>query len=408
MSPLEGSAKSHGAPLGDDNIKTMKETMGYPSLEPFYVEEEVYDHFKELVNEKKGAYDAWNTLFENYKNEYPELYAQWVEDTRELTLEEFLENEELWKFEDKPVATRSLSGIVINRLNEKYKNLFGGAADLAGSTMTLMNGETSFSSQNYAGKNLHFGVREHAMAAMGNGMVLYGGLKPYVATFFVFSDFLKPMARLSSIMNTPLTYVLTHDSIGVGEDGPTHEPIEQLTMLRSIPNYVVFRPADAVETVAGWAVAMSSKTTPTGLILSRQNLPQLPGSSKDAVKGGYVIHDAEKIDAIIIATGSEVELAIKSAEALAKENIGVRVISMPSVELFEAQSDEYKESVLPNAIRSRVVVEAGSSASWGRYVGLDGGYVTIDTFGASGKGNELFEYFGFTVDNVVNKVKEVL
>lgn len=408
MSPNEGSASTHGAPLGDDNILAMKERIGYPNMDPFYVDEAVYDHFKAIVEEKRVEYDAWVSMFESYKVAYPELYAQWVEDNRELTLNEFLNDDAYWQFENKAVATRSLSGMVINRLNKKYNNLFGGAADLAGSTMTLMNGETSFSSQNYEGKNLHFGVREHAMAAMGNGMVLYGGLKPYVATFFVFADFLKPMARLSALMGTPLTYVLTHDSIGVGEDGPTHEPIEQLAMLRAMPNFTVFRPADAVETAAGWALAMTSKNTPTGLILTRQNLPQLENSSTEALKGGYIVFEPETIDAILIATGSEVHLALDAAKALKTENIGVRVVSMPSIELFESQTQEYRDSILPKDIRSRVVVEAGISDTWGKYVGLDGAYVTMNGFGASGKGPELFEHFGFTVDNVVSKVKEVL
>lgn len=408
MSPNEGSASTHGAPLGDDNILAMKERIGYPNMDPFYVDEAVYDHFKAIVEEKRVEYDAWVSMFESYKVAYPELYAQWVEDNRELTLNEFLNDDAYWQFENKAVATRSLSGMVINRLNKKYNNLFGGAADLAGSTMTLMNGETSFSSQNYEGKNLHFGVREHAMAAMGNGMVLYGGLKPYVATFFVFADFLKPMARLSALMGTPLTYVLTHDSIGVGEDGPTHEPIEQLAMLRAMPNFTVFRPADAVETAAGWALAMTSKNTPTGLILTRQNLPQLENSSTEALKGGYIVFEPEMIDAILIATGSEVHLALDAAKALKTENIGVRVVSMPSIELFESQTQEYRDSILPKDIRSRVVVEAGISDTWGKYVGLDGAYVTMNGFGASGKGPELFEHFGFTVENVVSKVKEVL
>lgn len=408
MSPLEGSEKTHGAPLGDDNIRALKENMGYPSLEPFYVDDEVRAHMSKVVAEKHEAYLEWEKMFEGYKAAYPEKYEQWVEDNRDLTLEEFFNDEALWDFGDKPVATRSLSGIVINRLNKKYDNLFGGSADLAGSTMTLMDGETSYSKDNYAGKNLHFGVREHAMAAMGNGMVLYGGLKPYVATFFVFSDFLKPMARLSSIMGTPLTYVLTHDSIGVGEDGPTHEPIEQLSMMRAQPNFITFRPADGVETMAGWAVAMTEKSTPTALVLSRQNLPQLEGSSKDAVKGGYVISDADKVDVILIASGSEVALALDSKVELEKEGLGVRVVSMPSMELFELQTPEYRESVLPKDVRKRVAIEAGASISWGKYVGIDGTYVCIDTFGGSGKGDVLFKEFGFTVDNVVSKVKEIL
>ncbi len=408
MSPNQGSASTHGAPLGDDNIVKLKETMGYPSMEPFFVEEAVYTHTSDLVNEKQVTYDAWQKTLETYKEKYPEAYAQWEEDNRTLTMEEFINDKTLWEFEDKAVATRSLSGIVINRLKEKYSNLFGGSADLAGSTMTMMSDESSYSAENYAGKNLHYGVREHAMAAMGNGMVLFGGLKPYVATFFVFSDFLKPMARLSSIMGLPLTYVLTHDSIGVGEDGPTHEPIEQLTMLRSQPNFIDFRPADARETVAGWAVAMTSQDAPVGLVLSRQNLPQLKGSSQEATKGAYILEDVENPDVILIASGSEVSLAVEAKEALAKENIQARVVSMPSQTLFERQSKEYKESVLPNNLRKRVAIEAASSVSWGRYIGLDGTTVTMDRYGASAPGDILFKEFGFTVENVVNKTKEIL
>ena len=323
-------------------------------------------------------------------------------------MDELLDDEALWEFEDKAIATRSLSGIVINRLSKKYANLFGGAADLAASTMTLMSDETSFSKENYVGKNLHFGVREHAMASIGNGIMLYGGLKAYVATFFVFADFLKPMARLSSIMRVPLTYVLTHDSIGVGEDGPTHEPIEQLSMLRAQPNFIDFRPADATETMAGWSVAMASQDAPVGLVLTRQNLPQLKNSSKEAIKGAYIIEDVENPDVLLLASGSEVALAISAKEALAKENIKARVISMPSHELFDRQDAAYKESILPNDVRKRVAIEAASSTSWSKYVGLDGAYIAMDQFGASGPGNVLFEEFGFTVDNVVTTVKEIL
>lgn len=408
MTPLAGSAKTHGAPLGEDNIKALKEAMNYPSMEPFYVEDTVYDYMEKLLEEKHETYLEWEKLIQDYKDAYPQDYAQWQEDNRELTVEEFLEDEELWDFGDKPVATRSLSGIAINRLNKKYANMFGGSADLAGSTMTLMEGEESYSAENYAGKNLHFGVREHAMAGIGNGIVLFGGLKPYVATFFVFTDFLKPMARLSSIMRIPLTYVLTHDSIGVGEDGPTHEPVEQLSMMRAQPNFIEFRPADGVETMAGWTVAMTSKDAPVGLVLSRQNLPQLENSSKDAVKGAYIIEDVENPDVILLASGSEVELAIDAKEKLAEENIQARVVSMPSQTLFDRQDASYKEKILPKNMRKRVAIEAGSSVSWGKYVGLDGNYVTMDRFGASAPGDVLFKEFGFTVDNVVEKVKEIL
>ena len=257
---------------------------------------------------------------------------------------------------------------------------------------------------------MHFGVRELAMAAIGNGMALHGGVKPFVSTFFVFSDYVKPMARLSSLMGLPLTYVLTHDSIGVGEDGPTHEPIEQLAMFRAMPNFVVYRPADATETIAAWYHAATSKNHPTALVLTRQNLPQLAGSSKDALKGGYVVADSTKAtpDAIIMASGSEVQLGISAKEELAKEGIDVRVVSMPSIDVFEMQSEEYKESVLPKTVRARVAVEALTDFGWGKYVGLDGAYVTMHGFGASAPADILFEKFGFTTENVVATVKSVV
>lgn len=408
FSPLEGSEKTHGAPLGDDNIKSLKEALGYSSLEPFHVAEDVRDHFEVIQENATAHYEAWVALFDAYKAEYPELAKQWEEDNRQLTVEEFANDATLWEFDAKPQATRNVSGDIINRLSKKYSNLFGGSADLAKSNMTLMNDEASYLAENYAGRNLHFGVREHAMAAVGNGIVLYGGLKSYVATFFVFADFLKPMARLSSLMGLPLTYVLTHDSIGVGEDGPTHEPIEQLAMLRAMPNFVTFRPADAKETMAGWTLAMTSPKTPVALVLSRQNLPQLENTGLEALKGGYVVSDVDAHDVILIATGSEVSLAIEAQKALSADGVKARVVSMPSTELFELQSQEYKDSILPPASRKRVAIEAAASFGWSRYVGLDGKTVTLDRFGESGKGDVLFEVLGFTVENVVKTVKEIL
>lgn len=273
-----------------------------------------------------------------------------------------------------------------------------------------MSDEGDLRKGSYKGRNIAFGVRELAMAGIGNGIALHGGLRPFVSTFFVFSDYTKPMARLASLMGLPVTYVFTHDSIGVGEDGPTHEPIEQLAMLRSMPNFTVFRPADATETIAGWYYAITSKNTPTALVLSRQNLPQLEGSSKEALKGGYIIEDSKKDipDAIIIASGSEVQLALNAKAELEKEAIDVRVVSMPSMDIFEQQSEEYKEKVLPKNVRARVSVEAASDFGWGKYVGLDGASISMRTFGASGPANDLFELFGFTTENVVATVKSVL
>ena len=405
----QGKASAHGEPLGVDNVAAMKENLGWPSQEPFFVPDEVYANYKAISAEKAKDEEAWNKMFAEYCDKFPEMKKAWDDMFNLDIAKDLINNEEFWAFDDKPEATRNLSGVVLNRLKDYVPALIGGAADLAPSTKTYMKDAGDFSKENYAGRNLHFGVRELAMAAIGNGMTLHG-LRAFVSTFFVFSDYVKPMARLSSIMRIPTTYVLTHDSIGVGEDGPTHEPIEQLAMLRAMPNFNVFRPADATETIAAWYSAATSKETPTALVLTRQNLPQLAGSSKEALKGGYVIADSTKAtpDAIIIASGSEVSLAVNAKEVLAKEGVDVRVVSMPCMDLFEQQSAEYKESVLPKNIRARVAVEALIDYGWGKYVGLDGATVTMTGFGASAPANTLFEKFGFTVDNVVKAVKSVL
>jgi len=403
----QGKASAHGEPLGADNIVAMKENLEWPSQEPFYVPEEVYDNYKKISENKAEAEEKWNTLFADYCAKYPDMKALWEQYHDEDAAKKAYDCNEFWAYEEKADATRSLSGKQIQKIKELLPNFIGGAADLAPSTKTYMNEKGDFSKENYAGRNLHFGVRELAMTAIGNGLMLHGGLRAFVSTFFVFSDYTKPMARLSAIMGLPLTYVFTHDSIGVGEDGPTHEPIEQLAMLRSLPNFHVFRPADATETAAAWYHAITSKRTPTALVLTRQNLPQLAGSSKEALKGGYILEDSEKEtpDAIIIASGSEVQLAVGAKAELAKEGMDVRVVSMPSMDVFEEQSDEYKESVLPKSVRKRVAVEALSDFGWGKYVGLDGAYVTMHGFGASAPAKLLFEKFGFSVENVVKVVK---
>ena len=405
----EGKASAHGEPLGVDNVAALKENLGWPSQEPFYVPDEVYANYKEKAEKGVAAEEAWNKLFADYCKAYPEMKKLWDEYFDEDAAEKVLTDENFWSYEDKPQATRNLSGVQINKLKNMLPNLMGGSADLAPSTKTYMSDMGDFSKDNYAGRNMHFGVRELAMTAIGNGMMLHGGLKAFVSTFFVFSDYVKPMARLSAIMGVPLTFVLTHDSIGVGEDGPTHEPIEQLAMFRSLPNFTVYRPCDATETAAAWAYAVTSKNTPTALVLTRQNLPQINGSSKDALKGAYVIADSEKSvpDAILIASGSEVSLAVDAKAELMKDGIDVRVVSMPSMDVFDQQSDEYKESVLPKSVRKRVAIEALSDFGWGKYVGLDGAYVTMHSFGASAPAATLFKEFGFTVDNVVKTVKEL-
>ena len=403
----EGKASAHGEPLGTDNVAALKENLGWPSQEPFYVPDEVYANYKEKAKKGAAAEEAWNKLFADYCKAYPEMKKLWDEYFDENAADKVLHDENFWSYEDKPQATRNLSGIQINKLKNMLPNLMGGSADLAPSTKTYMSDMGDFSKDNYAGRNMHFGVRELAMTAIGNGMMLHGGLHAFVSTFFVFSDYVKPMARLSAIMGVPLTFVLTHDSIGVGEDGPTHEPIEQLAMLRALPNFTVYRPCDATETAAAWAYAVTSKKTPTALVLTRQNLPQMAGSSKEALKGAYVIADSAKNvpDAILIASGSEVSLAVDAKAELIKDGIDVRVVSMPSMDVFEQQSDEYKESVLPKSVRKRVAIEALSDFGWGKYVGLDGAYVTMHSFGASAPAATLFKEFGFTVENVVRTVK---
>ena len=405
----EGKASAHGEPLGADNVAALKENLGWPSQEPFYVPDEVYANYKEKAKKGATAEEEWNKLFADYCKAYPEMKKLWDEYFDENAADKVLNDENFWSYEDKPQATRNLSGIQINKLKNILPNLMGGSADLAPSTKTYMSDMGDFSKDNYAGRNMHFGVRELAMTAIGNGMMLHGGLHAFVSTFFVFSDYVKPMARLSAIMGVPLTFVLTHDSIGVGEDGPTHEPIEQLAMFRSLPNFTVYRPCDATETAAAWAYAVTSKKTPTALVLTRQNLPQIPGSSKDALKGAYVIADSSKNepDAILIASGSEVSLAVDAKAELLKDGIDVRVVSMPSMDVFDQQSDEYKESVLPKSVRKRVAIEALSDFGWGKYIGLDGAYVTMHSFGASAPAATLFKEFGFTVENVVKTVKSL-
>jgi transketolase len=404
----QGKASAHGEPLGETELAATKENLKY-DFEPFTVPMEVLENADKLIAEGEQKEEDWHELFLKYRVEYPELAVelnQWFNKEYE---EEILGNEEFWNFE-KPMATREASGLLINRLSKIMPNLMGGSADLAPSNKTHMNIHSDFSAENKGGANLHFGVREHAMAAIGNGIKLHGGLKIFVSTFFVFTDYMKGAMRLSSIMKLPVTYVLTHDSIGVGEDGPTHEPIEHLAGLRSIPNMTVFRPADAKETAAGWFLAATKEDGPVSLILTRQTLPLYDETSKDSLKGAYVLLESKKADPdlILMASGSEVELVMKAGKILNEEGIDVRVVSFPSFELFEKQTKAYKESIFPRSVRKRLAVEAGASFGWHKYVGLDGDIVAIDHFGASGKPAVLFEAFGFTVDNVLEKARKVL
>lgn len=408
-SPKEGLASSHGEPLGADNVAATKEKLGWPSQEPFYVPTEVYENFTELAKRGQSEEDAWNALYAAYKKEYPEVEAEYRKMLDQQPDEAALEAADLFEVPEKAEATRVSSGRIINKLKDVMPNLIGGSADLGPSNKTYMNGEGDFAPENRGGRNIHFGVRELAMAGIANGLAL-SGLRPYVGTFFVFSDYAKPMARLAALMNLPVTYVYSHDSIGVGEDGPTHQPIEHMASYRSIPNMVVFRPADAKETAAGWTLAAKRTTGPTALILTRQNVPQLEETSKEAVKGAYILRDskAELPQGILIASGSEVAPTLKAAQLLEKEGIDVRVVSMPSMELFEMQPEDYRESILPRKVKARTAVEASKDFGWGRYVGLDGEVVGMKSFGVSAPGSQLFDYFGFTPENIAETMKRVL
>jgi transketolase len=406
----EGKASAHGEPLGVENVAALRANLGWEETESFVIPQDVYDNFDARAKELAGVEEEWNKLFAEYCDKYPEMKELWDSYYNANKAEELLGMEDFWKIPEKAEATRNTSGNIINKIKTVLPNLFGGSADLAPSTKTNMKDEGDFSKETPEGKNLHFGVREIAMAGIGNGIALHGGLIPYVSTFFVFSDYVKPMARLSSLMKLPLIYVLTHDSIGVGEDGPTHEPVEQLAMFRAMPDFNVFRPADATETSAAWYSALNSTDTPTAIVLSRQNLPQQPHSSKEALKGGYILEDSAKEtpDAIIIATGSEVELAVEAKASLAEKNIDVRVVSMPCMDVFEKQPEDYKESVLPSNVTARVAVEALSEFGWGKYIGIQGKFVGMKSFGASAPGGQLFQHFGITTENVIKEVEAVI
>ena len=408
-SPKQGTAGVHGEPLGIENIKKTREFLKWNYEGEFHVPEEVREYMNTLKAEGKKQEEEWNKLFEAYKKQFPELAKEWEVWHSDKLPVDLLNNDELWKFSGK-MATRSSSGEVINRLAKLVPNLIGGSADLAPSNKTYMKEKGDFSAEDRSGANLHFGVREFAMAAIANGVAVHGGLKIFVATFFVFSDYLKAAARLSSLMKLPVVYVLTHDSIGVGEDGPTHQPIEHLAALRSIPNMHVFRPADSNETAAAWYSAVTREDGPTALVLTRQDLPLYEESSKDALKGAYILKDSEKEtpDLILMASGSEVECIYEAAKVLKEKGVDARVVSMPSWEVFEAQGEEYKNSVLPKKVRKRLAVEAASSFGWHKYVGFDGDIISIDHFGESAPANLLFEKFGFTVENTVERALALL
>lgn len=410
--PKEGTSSVHGAPIGEEGITAAKAVYGweYPD---FTVPEEVAARFKEtMIDEGQKAEEAWNEMFKNYEHAHPELAKQFKEAFANQLPEGW--EQELPKYElGTSAASRVTSKETIQAISKVVPSFWGGSADLSASNNTMVAAEKDFEPGQYEGRNIWFGVREFAMAAAMNGIQLHGGSHVYGGTFFVFTDYLRPAIRLAALQKVPVTYVLTHDSVAVGEDGPTHEPIEQLASVRCIPNVHVIRPADGNETVAAWKIAMTSTETPTILVLSRQNLPVLEGTlehASDSVqKGAYVLspQKGEQPAGILIATGSEVNLAVEAQAKLAEEGIDVSVVSMPSFDLFEKQSAEYKESVLPKAVTKRVAIEAAASFGWERYVGTEGKTITIDHFGASAPGGLVLEKFGFTPENVVNTYKSL-
>lgn len=410
--PNQGTSSVHGAPLGIEGIQAAKGIYGWDYPE-FEVPEEVATRFKEtMIEEGQKAEEEWNELFARYEGAYPELAAQFRQAFADELPEEWADNLPTYEVGSSQ-ASRVSSKDMIQALSKAVPSLWGGSADLSGSNNTMVAAEKDFEPGQYEGRNIWFGVREFAMAAAMNGIQLHGGTRIYGGTFFVFVDYLRPAVRLAAIQKTPVTYVLTHDSVAVGEDGPTHEPVEQLSSLRSIPNLHVIRPADGNETRAAWKVAMTSKETPTVLVLSRQNLPVIEGTTTLAddfvSKGAYVVspQKGEKPEGILIATGSEVFLATEAQKALAAEGMDVSVVSMPSMDLFEAQSAGYKESVLPKSVKKRVAIEAGSPFGWERYTKCRGKIIAIDHFGASAPGDKVLAEFGFTTENVINTYKSL-
>ncbi|SFK55591.1 transketolase [Marinilactibacillus piezotolerans] len=408
-----GTSAVHGAPLGAESITATKKAYLWEG-EDFYVPESVQQRFSERMIEKGQQFEEdWNKRIDSYKAKHTELAASFTDMMDGSLPENWQENLPVYLEQDGAKATRASSGEVLNAIAKAVPNFWGGSADLSGSNKTMISNQNDFSADQYDGRNIWYGVREFAMAAALNGILLHGGTKSYVSTFFVFSDYLRPAVRLAALSEIPAIYVMTHDSIAVGEDGPTHEPVEQLSSYRGMHNLSVIRPADGNEVAAAWEIAVESTKTPTMLVLTRQDLPVLPNTNKLAresvKKGAYVISpsESEKPTGILIATGSEVSLAIEAQKQLNANGEDVSVVSMPSMDLFEKQSNDYKESVLPAIVTKRVAIEMGSSFGWDRYTGMKGAKVTIDKFGQSGEGNAIVEAYGFTVQNIVKTYNEL-
>jgi transketolase len=408
-----GTAGSHGSPLGADEIKLVKEFFGFDPEKSFNVPAEVEKYYNEIGARGIDTEKKWNELFEQYRAEFPELAAQYEAAAKDELPQGWLDKLPVFKASDPKMATRQASGKVLNAIADSFPHLIGGAADLAPSTETTLKKSDSFTSENRNGRNFHFGIREHAMGSALVGMSLTRGIKPFGATFLMFSEYMRPPIRLAAIMKISPIFVYTHDSIGLGEDGTTHQPIEQLISLRSIPNITVIRPADANETAHAWRVAVEKKGGPTVLVFTRQGLPILDqdkyGKASQLEKGAYVLSDSEGTpDVILMATGSEVALIMDAKAKLETEGVKVRVVSFPSWELFEKQDAAYKESVFPKAVKKRLAVEMASPLGWHKYVTDEGDILAMETFGESAPADELYKYFGFTIDNVVAKAKSLL
>jgi transketolase len=407
----QDSSKAHGEPLGVDEVRLTKSKLGWPLDEPFFVPEEAREFMQQCAAASAAQQEAWKQTYSAYSRAYPDLAAAFdsalhggLPDGWDSNLPDFADR--------KPVATRAASGAVLDAIAPTIPTLLGGSADLTPSNNTLPKNAQAITPDDFSGSYIHFGVREHAMGSILNGLALHGGVRPYGGTFLIFSDYKRPAIRLAALMELPVIFVFTHDSIGLGEDGPTHQPIEQISSLRLIPNLAVFRPADAAETVEAWRFALARRNGPTALVLTRQALPIIDRPrnfpAESAARGAYILRDAENPEVILLATGSEVHLALAAQEILAAENIMVRVVSIPCCELFDDQPDEYREAVLPSAVRARVAIEAGATATWGRYTGLDGETVGLDRFGASAPQAVLYRKLGITAEAVAKAARRVL
>ncbi len=410
----QDKSECHGAPPGEEELRAAKMRMGWPIEPTFYIPEDVLTHFRSAVNRGAKLERDWSDLMERYRRQYPELAAELDRRLAGKLPDGWDMNRPTFSSDPKGMSTRVASGRVINVLAQHLPELIGGSADLTESNRTWIDSSKAFQIDCRDGRNIHFGVREHAMAACINGMAIHGGLIPYCGTFLVFSDYMRPAIRLSAMSHYPSIWLFTHDSIGLGEDGPTHQPIEQLATLRAIPNLVVIRPADANEVATAWIAAVSRRDGPTAIILTRQNVPILDrsnlASADGLLRGAYVLADLGdgSPEIILMASGSEVELVLRAGHRLASEGIPARVVSFPSWELFEQQDRTYRESVFPTSVRARLAVEAGVGMGWERWVGVDGDIISIETFGASAPYKVLFEKYGFNVENVLARARQLI